>query len=257
MIEIQGVSHRIGAVPILEDIRLTLPRGRLTALIGPNGAGKSTLLSLIGRLMPVQTGRIAVDGADVARTDTRELAKRLAILSQSNPPGSRLRVHELVAFGRWPHHQGRPGPADAAAVAAALEEMGLSALSGRFLDQLSGGQRQRAFIAMTLAQGADWMLLDEPLAALDMAHARSVMAGLARLRDAGRSIVTVLHDINHAAIWADHVVALKDGRIAAEGAPAQVCRAEVLGAIYEMDLEVIEVAGRPLVLHHTLPGAAG
>ncbi|WP_323041436.1 ABC transporter ATP-binding protein [Gemmobacter sp.] len=250
MITVQGVSHRIGKAPILHDITLTIPRGRLTALIGPNGAGKSTLLSLIGRLMPLQQGQIAVDGADVARTPSADLAKRLAILSQSNPLGSRLRVRELVGFGRWPHHRGRPGPDDAAAVEAALQAMDLLALAGRFLDELSGGQRQRAFIAMTLAQGADWLLLDEPLAALDMAHARGVMARLATLRDAGRSVVVVLHDINHAAAWADHVVAMKDGRIAAEGPPAGVCTADVLGRIYDMDLRVTEIDGKPLVLHH-------
>ncbi|MDR7123960.1 ATP-binding cassette domain-containing protein [Pseudotabrizicola sp. 4114] len=250
MIEVQGVSHQIGKTPILSDITLRLPKGKLTALIGPNGAGKSTLLSLTGRLMALQAGQIRVDGSDIGTTDTRALAKQMAILSQSNPLGSRLRVRELVSFGRWPHHQGRPGPRDAELVKQALEDMDLTALADRFLDALSGGQRQRSFIAMTLAQGADWLLLDEPLAALDMAHARGVMARLAGLRDAGRSIVVVLHDINHAAVWADHIVAMKSGRIAAEGPPAQVCTAEVLGAIYDMDLQVMQVEGKPLVLHH-------
>ncbi len=250
MIRVEGVSHRIGKAAILDGIGLSLPKGKVTALIGPNGAGKSTLLSLIGRLMPVQAGRITVDGADVARTDTRELAKRLAILSQSNQTGSRLRVAELVAFGRWPHHQGRPGPEDAAKVDAALEAMDLAALSHRFLDELSGGQRQRAFLAMTLAQGADWLLLDEPLAALDMAHARAVMRRLVGLREAGHSVVVVLHEINHAAAWADHVVAMKAGRVVAEGPPAEICTAGTLGALYDMDLRVTEIDGRPLVLHH-------
>ncbi len=250
MIRIEGVSHRIGGVSILEGIDLTLPKGKVTALIGPNGAGKSTLLSMVGRLAPLQSGRVEVDGADVARTPTRDLARRMAILSQSNPTGSRLRVRELVAFGRWPHHQGRPGRQDAALVAEALETLDLTPLADRFLEELSGGQRQRAFIAMCFAQGADWLLLDEPLAALDMAHARAVMARLSALRDAGRSVVVVLHDINYAAVWADHVVAMKDGRIAAEGPPAGVCTAEVLGRIYGMDLRVAEVDGKPLVLHH-------
>lgn len=250
MISIQSVSHSIGPAKILTDLSLTIPKGKITALIGPNGAGKSTLLSLIGRLAPLQTGKVHVEGADIAKVPSRDLARRLAILSQSNPLNSRLRVRELVAFGRWPHHQGRPGPRDAELVDEALHALDLTALKDRFLEELSGGQRQRAFIAMSFAQGANWLLLDEPLAALDMAHARGVMAHLARLRAQGRSVVVVLHDINHAAVWADHVVAMKAGRIAAEGPPAEVCTSAVLGKIYDMDLRVTQVDGKPLVLHH-------
>jgi iron complex transport system ATP-binding protein len=215
MIEVRGVRHRIGRTEVLSDIDLTLPAGRLTALIGPNGAGKSTLLSLAGRIVPLQAGRITVGGMDVARTPTAEVARRMAILSQSNVVGSRLRVADLVAFGRWPHHRGRPGAEDRRRVDEVLAAMSLAPLANRFLDELSGGQRQRAFIATTLAQGGDWLLLDEPLAALDMAHSRAVMAHLASLAAQGTGIVVVLHDINHAAVWADHVVALTAGRIAA------------------------------------------
>ena len=250
MIEVQDVSHRIGRAEILSGLSLSLPKGRLTALIGPNGAGKSTLLSLIGRITPLQSGRVAIDGMDVARTPSHALARHMAILSQTNVIGSRLRVAELVAFGRWPHHRGRSGAADHALVAQAIADMGLDALADRFLDELSGGQRQRAFIAATLAQGGGWLLLDEPLAALDMAHARAVMRHLAGLRDRGTGIVLVLHEINHAAAWADHIVALKAGRVAAEGPPETVFRAEVLGPVYDMDLRITEADGKPLVLHH-------
>ncbi|WP_376872648.1 ABC transporter ATP-binding protein [Albirhodobacter sp. R86504] len=250
MITLQNVSHAIGTTPILRDLTLTIPKGKITALIGPNGAGKSTLLSVIGRLADLQSGQILIEGDDVARTDSRTLARRMAILSQSNPLHSRLRVHELVAFGRWPHHQGRATAQDHAIVSQALEALDLAPLSNRFIEELSGGQRQRAFIAMSFAQQADWLLLDEPLAALDMAHARGVMAHLALLRDLGRSIVVVLHDINHAAAWSDHIVAMKAGEIAAQGTPAEVCTAHALGQIYDMDLRVTEIDGKPLVLHH-------
>jgi iron complex transport system ATP-binding protein len=250
MISVDGVSHSIGTSKVLHDVSLDLPKGKVTALIGPNGAGKSTLLSLIGRLTPLQSGRILVDRADVTKTPTRDLARVMAILSQTNTLGSRLRVRELVAFGRWPHHQGRPSGLDHDLIIQALDALDLSILADRFLEELSGGQRQRAFIAMALAQGADWLLLDEPLAALDMAFARRIMAQLVTLRDAGRSIVVVVHDINHAAVWADHIVAMKDGRIIAEGPPETVCTAQVLGDIYDMDLRVTQIDGKPFVLHH-------
>lgn len=250
MIEIRTVNHRIGGAAILSDIHLTLPAGRITALIGPNGAGKSTLLSLIARLQPLQSGSIAVNGLDVTRSPTELLAQAMAILPQNAGVASRLRVRELVAFGRWPHHHGRPGPADHARVAEAVGRMGLEPLAERFLDELSGGQRQRAHLAMAFAQGTNWLLLDEPLAALDMAHARRLMQELAALRDGGKSVVMVLHEVNHAAAWADHVVALKAGRVVAQGTPQEVFCPAVLEPLYDMPLKVTEVAGRPMVLHH-------
>ena len=250
MILIENISHRIGKSQILQDISLAVPAGKITALIGPNGAGKSTLISLIARLEAVQTGSISVAEMDVTRTPTRDLARVLAILPQNAGVMSRLRVRDLVAFGRWPHHQGRPRPEDHARVAEAIDRLALAGLADRFLDQLSGGQRQRAHLAMTFAQGAEWLLLDEPLAALDMAHARALMQELARMRDAGKSIVMVLHEVNHAAAWADHVVAMKAGRIVAEGPPDRVFTPEVLEPLYDMALRVETFEGRPLVLHH-------
>ena len=250
MIRIQKVSHRIGPAPILHGIDLTLPPNSVTALIGPNGAGKSTLLNLIGRLMSLQEGRISVDGHDVTATPSRQLAKVMAILGQTNHAGSRLRVRELVAFGRWPHHLGRARPEDGVAVEAALAQFDLAPLADRFLDEVSGGQRQRAFLAMCIAQDTDWLLLDEPLNNLDMAHARALMARLHGLRTAGRGIVVVVHEVNYAAAWADHVVALKGGRVVAQGTPHQVLTPEVLGQLYDMEIRVMELDGRPLILHH-------
>ncbi|MEI4486652.1 ATP-binding cassette domain-containing protein [Frigidibacter sp. MR17.14] len=249
-IEVQGLSHSIGAAKILSDIDLTLPAGKVTALIGPNGAGKSTLLRLIGRLMPCSQGRITLDGLDVTATDTTELARHVAIMGQDTPVASRLTVAELVGFGRWPHHRGRPRIDDDLAIAAAITRFGLDPLAHRFLDELSGGQRQRAFLAMTFAQSTPWLLLDEPLNNLDMSHARSLMRELGRLRDEGKSIVVVIHEVNYAAAWADHVVAMQEGRVIAQGTPAEVLTPAVLGPLYDMELEVTEVGGRPLVLHH-------
>jgi iron complex transport system ATP-binding protein len=251
MIEVTGLSHSIGRAGILHGIELALPRGGLTALIGPNGAGKSTLLNLIARLEPVRSGRITIDGLDVTTTPSRIIARHLAFLGQSNFLGSRLRVGELVAFGRWPHHQGRPRASDHAAVAAALAAFELGPLAGRFMDELSGGQQQRAFLAMTFAQGTDWLLLDEPINNLDMVHARALMERLARLvREEGKSVVIVVHDINYAAAWADRIVAMRDGRIVAEGPPGELLTTGTLERIYGVGLAVAEHGGRPMVLHH-------
>ncbi|MBB1492122.1 ATP-binding cassette domain-containing protein [Paracoccus sp. MC1854] len=251
MIRIDGLSHHIGAAPILQDIDLTLPRGKLIALIGPNGAGKSTLLRLVARLEPLQQGRIEIDGLDLATTPTERLALAMAVMGQQTHIASRLRVAELVGFGRWPHHHGRPRPADRAAIEAALEAFGLAPFKDRFLDEISGGQAQRAHLAMTFAQGTDWLLLDEPLNNLDMAHSRALMARLAELvRGSGRSVVTVVHEVNYAAAWADHIVAMKNGRIVAEGAPEAVLTEPVLSALYDTPIEVSRHDDRPLVLHH-------
>lgn len=250
MIQIDGVSHRIGGLPILHDISTRLPEGRLTALIGPNGAGKSTLLRLIGRLEPLQAGRITVAGHDVTATPTDRLAQVMAILGQQTAIASRLRLSELVAFGRWPHHKGRPGPADRAKVAEALEGFALTPLAGRFLDEVSGGQAQRAHIAMAFAQDTEWLLLDEPLNNLDMAHARGLMHRLRTMVDGGRSVGMVVHEINYAAAWADHVIAMKDGRVVAEGPADDVVTESLLSTLYDTPIRVGRHEGRPLVLHH-------
>lgn len=251
MIQISNLSHKIGGTQILHDISTSFPKGKLTALIGPNGAGKSTLLRLVGRLDPLQQGAITVAGRDVSRTPTAELAQVMAILGQQTAIASRLRLSELVAFGRWPHHHGRPGPDDHAKVAQALDAFALTPLANRFLDEVSGGQAQRAHIAMAFAQDTEWLLLDEPLNNLDMSHARALMARLRDLVDAqGRSVGLVVHEVNYAAAWADHVIAMKNGRIMAEGSADDVLTETTLSDLYDAPISVGRHQGRPLVLHH-------
>jgi len=251
MIEIENVSLSYRDVPVLRGIDLSLPKGGITALVGPNGAGKSTLLSLIARLQPLQAGRITIDGLPVDKTTSRVLAQRLAILRQDGAVASRLTVRELVNFGRFPHHQGRPGNEDLRLVELALMQFDLQALSDRFIDTLSGGQRQRAMVAMTFCQGTDYVLLDEPLNNLDMFHARQLMRSLRTIADERqRTAIIVLHDINQAAAHADRIVAMRDGAIIADGTPQAVLTEDNLEAIFGYRMQIANLAGKPLVLHH-------
>ncbi|EKF57628.1 putative iron(III) ABC transporter ATP-binding protein [Agrobacterium albertimagni AOL15] len=255
MIEIQSVSLTREGQRVLEGIDVTLPKGGLTALVGPNGAGKSTLLSLTARLLPLQQGSVTIDGLPVATTPGKVLAKKLAILRQDSGPPPRVTVREMVGFGRFPHSGGRMTTEDKAMVEEALARFELGDLASRTLDRLSGGQRQRVMVAMTYAQDTDYILLDEPLNNLDMYYARQLMLELRRLADeTGRTIVIVLHDINHASASADRIIAMKNGRIAADGPPDQIMRTEVLEAIYGFEVPVVETAGMRLALQYARMG---
>ena len=247
MIEVRDLLKRHGGTAVLQELNFDVPERALTAIIGPNGAGKSTLLSLVSRLMPITAGKVRVAGLDVATTPTEALARIMAILRQDNQSALRLTVRDLVGFGRFPHSKGRLGPEDVRHVDEALEYLQLTPLAERFLDELSGGQRQRAYIAMVLCQDTPYMLLDEPLNNLDMAHAVAMMKLLRRAVDErGKTVVVVLHDINFAACYADHIIAMKDGAVAHEGSPQQVVQDEVLSALYGIEVTVHEVKGQRL-----------
>lgn len=251
MIKLSAVSHQIGRAKILHQLTTTIPPGKLTALIGPNGAGKSTLLRLIGRLEPLKSGHIAIDDLDLNDSTSEQLALKMAILGQQTIIASRLRLSELVGFGRWPHHHGHPCARDHQIIATTMESFGLTTLADRFLDEVSGGQAQRALLAMTFAQDTDWLLLDEPLNNLDMAHARSLMSHLSRaVQQHGKSVVVVVHEVNYAAAWANHIVAVKDGRLVLEGSPQEILTGENLSALYETPVTVTQHKGRPMVMHH-------
>lgn len=251
MIEIEDVSFARQGTPVLRDISLSIPAGGVTALVGPNGAGKSTLLSLMARLLPLETGRITIAGKSVADTRSDELARTVAILRQDTLVSSRLRVGELVGFGRFPHSRGRLTDEDRHLIDDALREFDLTGLADRFVETLSGGQRQRAMVAMAYCQGCDCMLLDEPLNNLDMFYARELMRILRDLADRqGKTIVIVLHDINHAATYADRIVALRDGRLVSFDRTDQVLVPERLEQIFGYRMEIATVDGQPVVLHH-------
>ena len=250
MIQIEKMSVQIGGKSILHDLNLRFGHGGITALIGPNGAGKSTLLHALAGLLTPASGRVIVEGLDIARAAPLERAKAVALLTQSERVTARLTVADLVGFGRWPHHRGRPGPADRAQVTDALELFDLTALSGALLDTLSGGQRQRAFTAMAYEQDTPWMLLDEPLAALDPRFARDLMErlhGLTRPGPGARSVVVVMHDLSAAARYADRIVAMKDGRLVTSGPSKLAMTGQMLSGLFGTPLSVETVRRRRLV----------
>lgn len=248
MISVQNLTHQLGQQTILNDLSLTIPKGKVTALVGANGAGKSTLLSLIARLMKLQNGQIVIDNMSVGDTPNDALAKKLSILPQSIQMEPRLTVRELVSFGRYPHAKGRMQQADWDKVAEAIKVLDLADLADRQLDTLSGGQRQRAYVAMTYAQDTDYMLLDEPLNNMDIAASRALMRVLRDLCEHhGRTIVIVLHDINYASAYADNVVALAEGKIDQQGAPLDVVTSAFLQRIYGTAAKVHILDNRPFV----------
>ncbi|KKW67411.1 iron ABC transporter ATP-binding protein [Lampropedia cohaerens] len=245
MIEIEQVTKRYGTTPVVDSVTLTLPKGGVTSIIGPNGAGKSTLLSMVSRLLPMSAGCVRVDGLDVSHTPSDVLARKLAILRQDNPMTLRLKVRDLVAFGRFPHSKGRLLPGDEQHVHNALNHLELTDLADRYLDELSGGQRQRAFVAMVMCQDTDYVLLDEPLNNLDMHHGVAMMRLLRELADVhGKTVVIVIHDINFASTYSDRIIAMKKGRVAFAGTPAELIRPEVLRPLYELDIAVHEIEGQ-------------
>lgn len=251
MIKIEQVGLHIGSHQILDNINLEIPSGGITALIGPNGAGKSTLFSLMARLQPLQQGTIRYDGTDLSATPNAELAKKISILTQENSLNSRITVYDLLMFGRYPYHQGRPQAEDRTIVSDALAAFELTPLANRYITELSGGQRQRAMIAMIFCQSTDYILLDEPLNNLDMYHARSLMHLLHRLtHERARTTIAVLHDINQAAAYADHIIAMKNGRIAFTGTPDEAFTEKNISELFEMDIKILEYEGKKLVVHH-------
>lgn len=252
MIDIRNVTKRYGETTVVDDVTLSLPKGGVTAIIGPNGAGKSTLLSIMSRITTADRGHVLVDGMDVTATKGEILARRLSFMRQDNYIAARLTVEDLVGFGRYPYSKGRLTAQDREHVETAIGFVALEPHRRRFLDELSGGQRQRAFVAMVLAQDTDYVLFDEPLNNLDMRHAVSTMKLMRRMADDfGKTIVIVLHDINFASLYADRIVAMRDGAVVAVGAAADIVRPDRLKDIFEMEFRILEEAGRRFVDYYT------
>lgn len=245
MIEIENVSIGYDGKKVIHNINLNIPEKGITVLVGPNGAGKSTLLCGIGRLLPLETGNISIDGIDLKKWKNDQLAKRMAVLRQDNYISMRLTVSELVLLGRYPHTKGNTKAEDYEIAEKAIKQVDMLDLAKNYIDEISGGQRQRAFIAMTLAQNAKYLLLDEPLSALDMRHSRDMMRYLYKIsRGSDISVLIVIHDINMAAAYADHIVALKDGNIVATGSPEEVMNEKILSDVFNCQVSVAKLENK-------------
>ncbi|HRP77751.1 MAG TPA: ABC transporter ATP-binding protein [Aquamicrobium sp.] len=251
MIVTSSITKAYGDAIVVDDVTVTIPARGITSIVGPNGAGKSTFLSMVSRLLSMDKGTVTVDGLDVTKTPSDQLARRLSILRQDNHLSSRLTVRDLVSFGRYPYSKGRPTAEDKAHVDRAIDYLNLVPLADRYLDELSGGQRQRAFVAMVLCQDTDYVLLDEPLNNLDMKHARAMMKILrSAATELGKTVVLVLHDINFAGWYSDNIVALRDGKLLVSGPVDSVIREDVLRDIFDTDIQVEEVKGRRICLFY-------
>ncbi|MBZ2195687.1 iron ABC transporter ATP-binding protein [Occultella gossypii] len=251
MITLTNVRKSYGDEVTIGPVDLQIPTGGITALVGPNGAGKSTLLTMIGRLMGMDQGAIEIAGFDVASTASKDLAKIVSILRQENHFITRLTVRQLVGFGRFPYSKGRLTQHCEDTISKAIDFLELTDLEHRYLDQLSGGQRQRAYVAMVLCQETDHVLLDEPLNNLDMKHSVQMMRHLKRAAtELGRTIIVVLHDINFAGQYADHICAVKDGRVVEFGTPAVIMTDEVLTRVFDTDVQVIDGPNGALAVYY-------
>jgi iron complex transport system ATP-binding protein len=265
VLEAHGLRAGYGAVTIVDGVDLALPPGKISVIVGANASGKSTLLKTLARLITPQAGSVALDGAAIGEVPTKQLARTLGLLPQTPVAPEGIAVADLVSRGRHPHQKlFRSWTAeDEQAVARALAETGTTELADAPVDELSGGQRQRVWIAMALAQETEVLLLDEPTTYLDLAHQVEVLDLLTDLnRERGTTIAMVLHDINLAARYADHLFAMRDGRLVAAGAPGEVVTAELIRDVFGLDALVIPdpVSATPLILprgrHHVLEGDA-
>ncbi|MBD8202939.1 Fe(3+) dicitrate ABC transporter ATP-binding protein FecE [Pseudomonas viridiflava] len=251
-LQAQQLDIGYGATRIVQDLSFSPPPGKVTALIGPNGCGKSTLLKAFARILTPQAGSLSLDGKAYRDLSARDLARKVAFLPQVLPIPEGVSVRQLVAYGRSPHNSlwGRLSGADQHSVEQALQRMELETLADRPLSDLSGGQRQRAWLAMILAQDAAIVLLDEPTTYLDISHQVELLDLMRALSAEGKTVITVLHDINQACRYADHLAVMQAGRLVASGTPGDVLNAELVCRVFDVQVQIMRepVAGTPMCI---------
>lgn len=239
---LNNVSFEVPGRMLLSPLSLTFPPGKVTALIGHNGSGKSTLLKMLGRHHAATAGEVLLNDLPVEQWASKAFARQVAYLPQQLPAAEGMTVRELVAIGRYPWHGalGRYGQEDRDRVEEAITLVGLKPFAARLVDSLSGGERQRAWLAMLVAQNSRCLLLDEPTSALDIAHQVEVLALIQRLsRERGLTVIAVLHDINMAARYCDHLVALRGGKMIAAGSEEAIMQPAVLQEIYGIPMGIL------------------
>lgn len=251
MFKINNVNKNYGFQKVLSEINLEIPQNKLTCIIGPNGAGKSTLLNAISRLIKVDKGDILIDSKNLKDWDKKELSKTLSIMKQLNNINVRLTIADLVAFGRYPYSEDRLTENDYQKINEAIEYTGLSSIKDKYIDELSGGQKQRTYIAMTLAQDTEYILLDEPLNNLDIKHILEVMHLLKKLvEEQNKTIILVVHDINIASTFADYIIAMKNGEIIESGLTEDIINNEILYKIYEINFQIENFKNKKICLYY-------
>lgn len=251
MIEVIHVSKAYQENRVLNDVSLEIPDEKITALIGSNGAGKSTLLSIVSRLLNQDSGDIKIDGINMKDMKSLEIAKKMAILKQTNHISMRVTIKELVSFGRFPYTKGRLKKEDEKKIEEAITYMDLKDIENQYIDQLSGGQKQRAYIAMIIAQDTKYILLDEPLNNLDIKYGVEMMQLLQKLvKDLKKTIVVVMHDINFAAAFADHIIAMKHGEIVDQGHIDHMIDKTILDHVFDHDFCIAGFNGKKVCLYY-------
>lgn len=249
--QVNKLTKSYGGKPVVNEVSFEIPKGKVISLIGPNGAGKSTVLNVISRLISKDSGEIHFKGKDISKWKSKELSKKMAILTQSNNINMKLTVRELVTFGRFPYSGSHVTALDVQMIDQAISYMELKDFEDRFIDELSGGQRQRAYIAMVIAQDTEYVFLDEPTNNLDIYHATNMMKIVRRLCDElGKTVILVLHDINYASFYSDYICAFEKGRIVKFGTVKEVMTKEVLSEIYQVEFEILEIDGNPLSIYY-------